>query len=241
MNNLPYNVYCLCFNNEIKKANIKRIFNSVNIDCNINNGVQLNDPRIGKHLKDDGLKRILSCSYGHLEMVKDFYYNSNKDFGIFCEDDIYIHKDLISILENACIDFKKLNLDVLLLGYLTTFKIEYSTNEFPLLLENKDNNNPYKIFGFPDYLWGAQMYMISRQHAKFLIDKYSEDYVDKTVYDSSYTPFSPDWVFTKEGKRALISPMIAIEDGKSQSDDYVHSSFHANCFKTHYDEKIFIK
>lgn len=47
---------------------------------------------------------------GHLNMIKDFYYNSLNEFGIFCEDDIFIHKNLINLLPDIIKDFNLLHL-----------------------------------------------------------------------------------------------------------------------------------
>ena len=45
-------------------------------------------------------------------MIYNFYYKTNKKYGIFCEDDIHIHKDLIEIMPKILLDFNILNLDI---------------------------------------------------------------------------------------------------------------------------------
>lgn len=239
MDTVPYQVYCLSFNNPTRKERMTRLFETVNINCIFSEGVNFEDKRIDKYPVCNGSKKILSCAYGHLDMITDFY-NSDKEFGIFCEDDICIRKDISNILPKVCHDFKEKNLDVLLLGYLVTFKVEGISCIFNLLHNHEDDENTYNFYGFPDYVWGTQMYMLSRKQAKFFIDKYTEDLVDKTIIDNTMTPFSADWVFTKEGNRALISPIIAIEDNNTPYDQYGQQSFHRDCFNAHFDSNLFI-
>ena len=60
------------------------------------------------------------------------------------------------------------------------------------------------------------MYMITRDYAKWVMEN----------INNSLTPFSPDWTITKNGKRALIYPMLAIENGEGLYPDYGQHIFH---------------
>lgn len=130
--------------------------------------------------------------------------------------------------------FKSLNLDVLLLGYLSIQKINRKINEFKLL---KPENDTYKYYHFPDFIWGTQMYMISKKHAKYLLDKYNTEYADKSQLDSKMVHFSADWTLTKDGNRALITPIMTVEVMKSKCSNDV---FRMRCHKAHYNSELYI-
>ena len=237
--NQNYQFYCLSFNNPKRKTEMTNRFETIGIDCKFYKGVYFTDDRLINSNISDGDKRVWSYTYGHLDMIQDFYYNTDKEHGIFCEDDIYIHKNLKTVLLKIILDFKILNLDVLLLGYLMPFKIRADSEGF----STKHTVHPsasYTYHNFPDNVWGAQMYMLSRTHAKRLIDKYATHYADKTIENKALTPFSSDWIFTKEGNRALISPMLAVEDGKSKYADQGQQAFHDNCHNAHFVPELFI-
>jgi len=237
MSNLNYQFYCLSFNNPTRKENMTRRFNIAGIDCKMYEGVNEQDHRI----TDKNNMRCLSFTYGHLDMINDFYYNTDKPFGIFCEDDIFIHKDLKNLLPNIMTDFYYMNLDVLLLGYLLPFKLDSQMKyqQFPIKYISPKKQIYYE---YPDDVWGAQMYMLSRNNAKKLLDRYSfsSGYYERTKHDNSLKCFSSDWTLTKDGNRAIISPMLATEDNQSDYDDYGQRIFHQNCFNANFDPELFI-
>lgn len=213
------------------------IFDTLGIKCNFHGGVQLDDPR----LKFSDNKKSWSLMYGHLDLINEFYHKSEKEFGIFCEDDICIHKDFLKNLPLICEDFKSLNLDILLLGYLLPLKLnnEVDYNEFPLIKHN--NNINFDYYTFPNNLWGTQMFMLSKKQAKYLLDKYYDGYADKSLDpQNNLAPFSSDWTITKEGNRAIIMPIIALEDGLSLYNDAGKKFCHEMSHKIHYDKEIYI-
>ena len=74
---MSYDIYCLSFKNPERKAHMESRFKQLEIDCIFSDGVVHNE---------------WSIMLGTLEVMKQFY-NSDKEFCIFCEDDIYIHKE----------------------------------------------------------------------------------------------------------------------------------------------------
>lgn len=228
MNNIRF--YCLNFY-ENKREEIKKRFDYLNINCFFYKGVQFSDDRI----INDKNKKTSSYTLGQIDMIQMFL-DSDYEFGIFCEDDIYINKELITNLPTICNDFKKLNLDILLLGYLLPFKININNPHFKLL----HNNNNLSYYNYNDDLWGAQMYMYSKQQAKYIIEKYNnKEYLEnKNMYN---IPFSSDFILTKDAKnRALITPIMAIEDNSNVIDDYYQNEYHKNCFNCNFDKKLFL-
>jgi hypothetical protein len=234
--------YCLNYNSEKRKKDMQCRFDILQLKCVFYPGVDFADKRISDYseLIDDGTKRVWSCMYGHLDMIHDFYYNTNKDFGIFCEDDIYLHKNLMNYLPRICLDFSSLKLDVLLLGYLLQINPNESAdfNMKRLYI----NGSPFTYYSFPDYVWGTQMYMLSRLHAKYLLNKYgfTSGYAVRTLTDKSITPFSADWTLTKEGNRAIITPIVVVEDNATDYSNDGQGSFHKKCFDFHFKENLFI-
>ena len=247
--NNQYKIYILSYNNPRRMAEMQERFDKLGVDCTFNPGVTFADPRIANRENND--KRLWSCTYGHLDMLHDFYYNTTVKYGIFCEDDIYVHKDFKVLMPSVIKDFENLKLDTLQLGYLTRFKIEWWCNNGewnfktqPDFVQQMDKSYFYHIY--PDGHWGAQMYMLSRHMVKHILDKYTGDYADRTLTDSTLPTFSPDWILTKQcpNTRALISPPLAIEDGKTDlayhRGDWGQYIFHMESHKLFYDPNIFV-
>jgi hypothetical protein len=237
-----YQVYCLSLNNEKRKQNMLRRFNSIDINCIFCGGVTFEDDRIKGRNIDDSTKRLWSCMYGHLDMMKNFYFNCDKELGIFCEDDIYVHKDLKKLLPKIICDFKILKLDILLLGYLSYFKIDKLPKQcIDYELKHINKNKEYNYHDYPDELLGTQMYMLTKPYAHYIIKKYSNGYADETILDTNLTPFGSDWLITKDTKyKALISPILAVEDYDSKYDNHGQNIFHKECYDTHFDPNLFV-
>ena len=233
---INYDIYCLSYNNVKRKTQMENRFQELNLKCTFHKGSSVNiDDQIVINRKNIA---SWSCMLGHLDMIKHFYENSEKEYGIFCEDDIYIHKDFKLLLPNIIEDFKLMNLDVLLLGYLIQFKIE--SKHIMFNLKSHSNDLKYTYYNYPDDLWGAQMYMLTKKHAKYILDKYTIYYPIRTFTDNTLVPFSSDWTITKEGNRALIYPMLAVEIADKISGHQGQDTFHENCKNFNYNPDIYI-
>ena len=225
---------CLNYNNVERKIVMENRFKYLNINCDMYSGVSLDNERI-KHI-DNNHKRLFSCTYGHLDMIYKFFHETNKEYGIFCEDDIYIHNALNSTLEYIIKDVTTMNLDILLLGYLIPYKIENTQNGLFININNTFQCESYRYYNYHNELWGAQMYLLTRKYAKYLLDTFYTDYAEKTLIDTTLTHFSPDWIITKNGNRALIYPMLAVEDGKNKCGQYWQDKFHTDCHIANFNE-----
>jgi hypothetical protein len=233
--------YCLSYKNEERKTALANRFSQLNINVVFYDGVSFDDPRINGILEDADRKKTWSYTYGHFDMINKFLNETDKEHGIFCEDDINLHKEFANDIPALIEDFKEMNLDLLLLGYLTHFKIEAYFYDFELKQDFSYKNRVRKYHKYPDDLWGGQMYMLSRKQAAFLIEKYYNGYAAQTLNpDAQMTPFCSDWTITKEGNRALVYPMYAVEDGKTNYEDGGQHNFHQDCFKCNYDPEQFI-
>jgi GR25 family glycosyltransferase involved in LPS biosynthesis len=217
--------YCLSFNDQQKRTQMINRYNSLNINCHFYDGIKHTDKRINKNLSKFN-KRQLSITYGHLDILYDFYHNCNKNYAIISEDDICIHKKFNEIIKRVMNDFVFLNLDILLLGYIVPYKIGNINTYTNFKLKIEIPNTAYfKYHEYPEYLTGTQMYMITKKHAKYLLDKYYLNYLN--ILNKN---FITDKIIIKDGNRAAIYPMLAIED-ENQTDLY-----HQLCHNIHYDE-----
>jgi hypothetical protein len=97
---------------------------------------------------------------------------------------------------------------------------------------------PFKFHDYPEDVWGTQMYMLSREHVKKIVEKYTDEYINTMIVENK--PFVADFVFTKEGNRALISPILVTEDNKTVYDCEVQETYHRNSFLCHFDKDLFI-
>ena len=238
-----YQIYCLNYNNETRRIKMEKIFNELGMDCFFYNGVDFSDERINKYnnIICDHTKKCWSCMYGHLDMIHKFYYNTDKEIGIFCEDDIYIHKDFKKHINDIINNFNELKIDVLLLGYLLPFKLDPSIQYWGFDKKNLNiDNNSFQYYNYPNDVWGTQMYMLNRTYAKYLLDKYSNDYAILTTKNSELTSFSADWSITKDGNRALIQPMLAVEDNKITYDHHGQMDFHARCHQINFTDDFIV-
>jgi GR25 family glycosyltransferase involved in LPS biosynthesis len=151
----------------------------------------------------------------HLDALRHFITNyPTNPFCIICEDDILLSRTITETLPRIEKQFLTEELDILLLAYLTT--IPPINPHFPPF------NQP-SLHQYPDDLWGSQCYMVSRKHARHLLETYTPEWAIK----NPDKPYSPDWILTKFApRRALAYPPLAIEDGQTPTSHEGQRAFH---------------
>lgn len=222
-------IYVISYDNEERKNRMINRFNILGCkNVTYLPGVSMEDDRITS-LKDRPNYnkihfRVWATMLAHMDAVKKFYFETTENICIICEDDIHISRKFNNVIPSIITDFNSFNLDVLLLGYLLPFKL-------------KCDPIKYLYYKYSRDVWGAQMYMISRKYAKYLIDKYTIEYAYENI---GIKPYSSDWIITKDGNKLMIYPMIAVEEGTitTLSDD--QSKFHKKCHDVHYDQNLYI-
>jgi hypothetical protein len=220
--------YCLSFNDDTKKKSMENRFKNLDIECKFYSGIKHTDNRL-KYAGNRINKRQWSMTYGHLDIIYDFYCNSSNKYAVICEDDILIHQDFKEIFKKVISDFNILDLDILLLGYMLPYKIEYDNICSNYALKRPIHlDAPFKYHEYPDYLAGSHMYMITKSFAQFLLSKYYNSFNKFNDY-----VFMVDKTIIKEGNRALIYPMLAIEN------EFQEDKYHKLCNKIHYN-KVYI-
>jgi len=244
--------WCLCYNNPTKHFSMTQRFQKLGLPLKIYPGVPYTDPRILNSVSKSRnlplqVQRVWSVTYGHLDMIRRFLA-SGKAYGIFCEDDIVVNKTLPRHLPYIMKECDETGIDFLLLGYMKTQKVEGWMHGHAVLAEYRETEGafPYEhvYHDYPDDQWGVHMYMVSRQGATRILETFAYGYADTYVNDEA-RPFSPDWTISKcpGVRRALLSPMLAVEDGADSYEHYGHEGqwrFHMDTFRAHYVEGVFI-
>ena len=224
----PLHFYIISYNNPTRLSLLLNKFNQLELPPpKVLEPVHLTDPRLINAIEP----RTWAIMLQHLDALMDFYLSSSptkendksKEYCIICEDDILLSKKIKENLPNIVKKFADLNLDILLLSYLTTT---------PLAIEPQNDKHfphieSHHFYGFPDDLWGSQMYMVTKEHARYLINTYTT----KWAIEHPNEPYSPDWILTKKGKRALIYPPLAIENGETLTEHEGQRHFHRQSYE----------
>lgn len=223
-------------------------FRIADVSAILHPGVPVTDPRIADRGLIPHTQKCWSCMYGHLDMIRDFVDNDSREFGIFCEDDILIDRDFKSRLEQILVDFEVMGMDTMLLGYLITYPLIHDSNGGYAKLRHSIyvdiDTSETTTFRYYDYgdIWGTQMYLLSRTQARRIVDKYANGYADEFLKNPNqvFPPFSADWSITKEGRRCIVYPMLAIEDGLTTYDDQGQQDFHMSAHSSHLHTSTYI-
>ena len=236
-------IYCLNFKNEVRTASMKTRFETVGINAVLHPGVPVSDTRIAGRGLIPHTEKCWSCMYGHLDMIREFVEKDSRPYAIFCEDDILIDANFQPRLEHIIADFEAMKMDTMLLGYLITHQVigetngPYSKTRQSIYVDiDTTNVTTFRYYDYGD-IWGTQMYLLSREQAHKIVEKYANGYADYFLANSATvsTPFSADWTITKEGRRCIVYPMLAIEDGltKYGEDEGGQRDFHMMAHHSH--------
>jgi len=229
--------YTVAYNSPERAAKMTERFAKIGLGLNVHTGVQMDDPRLAFGGEDLPAKRLASVFYGHLDNIAAFY-KTGKPYGLLCEDDVYLHKDLGKELPIIIGEFNAMQLDILLLGYMTTQTIEWWQAGYQLVYDGREA--PYRYHRYPQEQWGIHLFMISRSYAKTLMEVYGPDYAARSYKNPHMTCCNPDWTLSKyTSNRALRYPMMAVEDGKGNYDHFGQSEFHRQSHMKNYREGEF--
>jgi hypothetical protein len=181
------------------------------------------------------------CMSGHMAALEQFT-NSAESAAIVIEDDVMLRRDYATHIGMITAAFFGARLDLLMLSYLWPFPARYDIQGswMPELFPQKIT--PFAFFGFPDDIWGTQMYMLTKEHARHVLAGYGAHtgYPDRAAVDPRLKPWSADWIITKTGHRALSVPMLGLEEGKpTHGDDFEHD-YRAKTFASNYLPDIHI-
>lgn len=222
MNSIP--VYVVSCNNPERKQRLSDRFNKIGIIPNFVDPTYINDPILNN--VPEGLKRTFAIFTDHLKNIKSFY-ESGSEYGLFCEDDIYISKNIVEELQIAVNQMMRHNLNILLVGYLLPYTP--MGPHFQLI----DAPGKFVITTYPNDVWGAHGYILNRDQAKRYIEKLSIEYGIRT---NEQYPYCSDWILTKDSDhRGLMYPPIIVEEGDVTTDHWGQIQFHKMCKEFLYD------
>jgi hypothetical protein len=245
-----FEIYVVNFHDDDRKNRMISRFASCDLSVNFVDPVYTSDPRIAAYDISDFERRSWTIFFQHQDSVRHFYEKTSADYCIVCEDDVYISRTLKTDLQEVMCGFREHGFDILLLGYLWPYSLENDDNPyFPRISSSFPTGNTHqessvgngkKIFyrKYPDDLWGAHMYMVSREHAGKMLERYTPEYAFSCV--GTPHPFCTDWQFTKWGNRALVVPMLGIEEGEVKTDHQGQADFHRWCCDAHYSEEKYV-
>lgn len=230
--------YVVAYNSPERAAKMTERFRQIGLSLNVHTGVQMDDPRLAFAGEDMPAKRLASVFYGHLDNIAKFY-ETGKPYGLFCEDDVHLRKDLGAELPIIMGEFNAMQLDILLLGYMTTKTVEWWQAGYPLVYDGAPAH--YRYHRYPQDQWGIHLFMISRSYAKTLMEVFGPDYAARAYKDPTMTCCNPDWTLSKHtNRRALRFPMMAVEDGKGDYDHLGQGEYHRESHLHNYREGEFL-
>ena len=209
-------------------------FESVGLPFEFVEGIASDDPLISVDPETQKVARGMgrwsemawSCIHGHLKLIKRFLA-SGRPLAVVCEDDVMLSQSIAQDLPRAVQAFESLNLDVMLLGYLTPDQLDQPGSATILQAEG------FTYHGYEFNVYGTQMYLISREYAEFVHRTYgiASGFGRRTLVEPGLLSFNADWIITKNGRRAQVYPLLAIEErggGKSYNDPF-QEYWHDHC------------
>ena len=221
-------VYIINFEATARKERMLQRFRALGIEPFFVPPVYKSDPRLERPDAARLEKRTCSIMLQHLDSLQHFLdHHPDQEYCIVCEDDILISKNLAQDMSQIVANTKARELDILLLGYLLPDRIQVHPQQYP--------HHGYSYHQYDHNLWGSQMYMVSQSYARFLVNTFT---VDQAIRTQETPPFNPDWIITKNGNRAMIYPMLAVEEGETKTDHEGQNSFHRQCFAANYDPQV---
>ncbi len=133
----------------------------------------------------------IGCAISHLKALKHFYYQTNDPYGFFCEDDI-----LLDTAEHWNFTWE---------DFMSHLPDGWDTVQLMFVRGSIENNRAVHLRKRYWDDWGATAYIITREHAKRLIDEYTHGVVFMLqVKYTDVTPLIENILFTYPGKNYTI-------------------------------------
>jgi hypothetical protein len=238
-----FKIYTVNYANEARRVRMQARFEALGVPYHFHHPASpKEDARIPAGASE-GEARNTSITWNHLDAIRHFVESDpdRPEFGIFTEDDIRIRRDFAALAPVLAALYRAHKLDVFLLGYLQPGPVVRPAESLdPVLYPSPPAALPdLAVRGYPDDQWGVQMYMIDRRHAMAMLDHFTVAYAHLS-HTGRNPPFSPDWTLSKFGRRALVAPMMAVEEGLIASDHPAHVSFHQACAAANFDPAVHI-
>ena len=262
-------IYVVNYGNDVRRYDmIQRVAHLLpGVRVHFSPGLSVSDP-IFKDLGAFPL-RTWAVVLDHLANIRHFY-ESNKPYGLFCEDDLMVHRDLSKLLPQVYKNCMENNWDVCLLASLLLEPPPESSvvGVGPTCDQNSDGvqvttqvstvvstevttqatvrvttqvttevTTVRKYYTYTDDMWGAHMYVLSREYARYLLEKYTLEWAQA----NPTIPFCSDWTITKDASsRVLLYPPLGVEEGSVGCDDWSQIQFHRQSHLFMYDPRFYV-
>lgn len=152
------------------------------------------------HMLDSG---SVATSMSHLKAIEDWYNNTNESYGFFCEDDI-----LLTNSDNWTFTWVEL---------MNRLPKNWKAVQLSLIRDSKKESS-YKftddMIKFRQREWydfGASAYIITREHAKFIIDSYiQKDKFNLNIEPAVYElhPFAKNIIYIMNNPDTYTLPIF---------------------------------
>jgi hypothetical protein len=194
-------------------------------------GVETSDPRLEKVAEGD--RKVWAIMLQHMDSIQHFFDDPSKpEYCVICEDDIFVAKTYNEDLQEVLIHFNQMELDVMMLGYLLPYTIDMSTCLHKQYFSIMRTTPKFIYHEYPNDIWGTQMYLIKRTYAEHLLKTYTFEHA---LANPTTVTYSSDWIITKIGKKSLIEPMMAVEEGVNNSGREDQVDYHIRCRDLNYN------
>ena len=228
-------VYCVTYKNPERRDRMQRRFDTLGLSHTFIESIDAFDPRIIPPLdyRNTALAgrwnpKGYSALWGHLMAFEQMLADGHK-MAIVCEDDIMMRTDYQQHLPDMIQSFQRRQLDILLLGYLTTDAPMDANWTFD------KQGEIFGYFSYPQWHWGVQQYIIADHYAAHLLKYFGLSYAHQSLIDPALTAYSTDWILSKmTEKRAMISPQMAVEECPPDIHANSDTIYHYNCHVSNY-------
>lgn len=124
--------YCINYKDENRREKMMERWAKLDLPLHFVPPVESDDLRLSDTDIDiTKEKRTWAIMLQHLDSIRHFIENTDKDYCVVCEDDIlvskYLKMDILEIVKT----YEKLDLDIMLLGYLVPYVIQDDNHYYP--------------------------------------------------------------------------------------------------------------
>jgi len=170
------------------------------------------DVKVESHLLGFMNAGEISAVLSHLKAIKDWFFNSDDEYGFFCEDDL-----LLSMNEYWSFDWDYV-IKNLPNGWLA---VQLSLIRDPF--EKEKLENYIKLHPYLWDNWSACCYLFSRKYAKMIIDHYvrgENSYDLKVKFTPESIPYIENVLYTGSNKKDVYTLPLFVENINVKSSFY---------------------
>ncbi len=212
------NIYCINvrLSEERRERMMKRFIKSglhekakfieaVELDTNLFDYYYDKDSYYGIHEDNiEAEKRVASCLASHLKAIRFFLSESkDKEYAIICEDDVQLHNNFIEKFNDVWNNMPD-NCPLISLGYLI-----WHWEDLEWAGKNIDIEN---ISTMNWDTWGTQMYLISTEYAKKVLELYDRPFENIELDKEDNNAIVTSELITRNSGGYISYPPLVLEE-----------------------------